>query len=253
MSLKVFSLKNKRALITGGATGIGFGISKAFVEAGAKVVITGRNEEKLRKTVDALGSPCQFLVNDITEKRKIPALIKQIENEIGPIDVLVNNAGIHHKAWAVDTSDADFERILQTNLMSVFSISRECIKYMKKRQSGSILMISSMTALFGIDRVVAYSVSKTALTGLVNTLTVEHAKDNIRINVIAPGWIASDMFHKAINADEARKQQIVNRIAMPGFGKPEDIGNAAVFLSSEAARYITGVILPVDGGATVNF
>jgi len=110
-----------------------------------------------------------------------------------------------------------------------------------------------MAGLFGIDKVVAYSVSKTALTGLVNSLVTEYSKFNVRVNAIAPGWIESNMFLNAINQDEARKQQIINRIAMDHFGKPEDIGNAAVFLSSNAAKYVTGVILPVDGGANVNF
>ena len=114
-------------------------------------------------------------------------------------------------------------------------------------------MISSMTGLFGIDRVVAYGTSKSALTGLINSLVTEYSKDNIRVNAIAPGWIESNMFLQAVEKDLPRKEKIINRIAMDHFGKTEDIGNAAVFLSSDAAKYITGVILPVDGGAVVNF
>ena len=110
-----------------------------------------------------------------------------------------------------------------------------------------------MTALFGVDRVVAYGTSKAALTGLMNNLMTEYAPFNVRINAIAPGWIESDMFLKAIESDPQRKQKIVNRIAMNGFGKPGDIGNAAIYLCSDAARYVTGVLLPVDGGASVNF
>jgi len=253
MALEAFSLAGKIALVTGGGTGIGLGISKALIDAGAKVVITGRRETVLQEAVKELGDQAFYRVNDITDKKAIPELVKDIEINIGPIHILVNNAGIHHKALAQDTSDFDFERIIQTNLLSVFSLTRECARYMLKRKSGSIIMISSMAGLFGIDKVVAYSVSKTALTGLVNTLVTEYSKSNVRINAIAPGWIEANIFLNAINQDEKRKQQIINRIAMDHFGKPEDIGNAAVFLSSEAARYITGVILPVDGGATVNF
>ncbi|WP_281226790.1 SDR family NAD(P)-dependent oxidoreductase [Flavobacterium aquiphilum] len=253
MALEAFSLAGKIALVTGGGTGIGLGISKALIDAGAQVVITGRRETVLQEAVKELGDQAFYRVNDITDKTAIPQLVKDIETNIGPIDILVNNAGIHHKALAQDTSDFDFERIIQTNLLSVFSLTRECANYMLERKSGSIIMISSMAGLFGIDKVVAYSVSKTALTGLVNTLVTEYSKSNVRVNAIAPGWIESNMFLNAINQDEKRKQQITNRIAMDHFGKPEDIGNAAVFLSSEAARYITGVILPVDGGATVNF
>ncbi|WP_010134253.1 SDR family NAD(P)-dependent oxidoreductase [Ochrovirga pacifica] len=253
MNLNVFSLKNQRVLVTGGGTGIGLGISKAMIEAGAKVVITGRREEVLQEAVEELGANASYRVNDITDRASIPVLVSDIETNEGPIDILVNNAGIHHKAWAQDTTDEDFERIIQTNLISVFSLTRECAKYMLKRKKGSIIMIGSMAGLFGIDRVIAYSASKTALTGLVNSLTAEYAKDNVRVNAIAPGWITSNMFLNAVNKDQARKQQITNRIAMDHFGTTEDIGNAAVFLSSQAAKYITGVILPVDGGATVNF
>ncbi len=251
--LKIFSLEGKTALITGGGTGIGLGIAKAMVGAGATVVITGRREDVLKNALTELGEKAHYRVNDITDKSSIPILVKDIETSIAPIDILVNNAGIHHKAWAQDTSDEDFERIVQTNLTSVFSLTRECARGMLKRKSGSILMISSMAGLFGIDRVVAYSASKTALTGLVNSLVAEYSKDNVRVNAIAPGWIESNMFLNAINKDEARKTQITNRIAMDNFGKVEDVGNAAVFLSSEGARYVTGVVLPVDGGATVNF
>ncbi|MGY3052982.1 NAD(P)-dependent dehydrogenase (short-subunit alcohol dehydrogenase family) [Pedobacter sp. UYEF25] len=253
MGLETFSLNGKIALVTGGGTGIGFGIAKAFIAAGAKVVITGRRKSVLVEATQDLGNFAHYIVNDLTDLDGIPALVENIENNIGPIDILVNNAGIHHKAWAQDTTDLDFARIIQTNLTSVFSLTRTCAKYMLRRRRGSIIMISSMTALFGIDRVVAYGVSKAALTGLVNSLVTEYSKDNVRVNAIAPGWIKSNMFLKAIDQDLARKEKITNRIAMDHFGEPEDIGNAAVFLSSEAAKYVTGVILPVDGGATVNF
>ncbi|MEM9985726.1 MAG: glucose 1-dehydrogenase [Bacteroidota bacterium] len=253
MALSAFSLRGRLALITGGGSGIGLGIARAMTEAGAEVVITGRREQVLQAAVNELGKQASYRVNDIRDKAAIPALVAEIEQNLGPIDILVNNAGIHHKALAQDTSDEDFERILQTNVMSVFALTRECARYMLERKRGSVLMIGSMAGLFGIDRVVAYGTSKTALTGLVNALVTEYSTHNLRVNAIAPGWIESNMFLNAINQDEKRKAQIVNRIAMDGFGQPSDIGNAAVFLSSDAARYVTGVVLPVDGGATVNF
>lgn len=253
MALGAFSLEGRIALVTGGGVGIGLGITKALLNAGAKVVITGRREEVLKEAVSTLGSNVFYFVNDIREKEKIPSLIEEIEKNIGAIDILINNAGIHHKALAQETSDLDFEQIIQTNLLSVFSITRECARKMLERKRGSIIMIGSMAGLFGIDRVVAYSVSKTALIGLVNSLVTEYSKYNVRVNTIAPGWIESNMFLKAIEQDQSRKEKITNRIAMDHFGEPEDIGHAAVFLSSDAAKYITGIILPVDGGATVNF
>lgn len=251
--MNIFSLKGKRALVTGGGTGIGLGISKAFIEAGAEVVITGRREEVLQDAFKELGENARYSVFDITNKKEIPAFIQDLETQFGAIDILVNNAGIHLKKFSNETTDEEFESIIQTNLLSVFSLTRECAKYMAQRKSGVILFIGSMAGIFGIDRVSAYGTSKAALTGLMQNLVTEYSKDLIRVNTIAPGWIESPMFLNAINADLARKEKITNRIAMPSYGKPADIGHTAVFLSSEAARYITGVVLPVDGGASVNF
>ena len=253
MSLNVFSLSGKTALVTGGGTGIGLGISKALLEAGAQVVITGRREEVLQDAVAELGERAAYIVFDVTDKSNIPSILASINEKFGAIDILVNNAGVHLKKAAEETSDEEFERILQTNLFSVFALTRECARQMIQRKSGSIILIGSMAGIFGVDRVVAYGTSKSALTGLMNSLVTEYSKHDVRINTIAPGWIESPMFLNAINSDPARKEKIVNRIAMPGFGTPADIGNAAVFLSSEAARYVTGVLLPVDGGAVVNF
>lgn len=241
------------ALITGGGTGIGLGIAKAFVESGARVVITGRRESVLQEACNGLGKNAHYLVFDLTNLDEIPSFVNMIEKTWGGIDILVNNAGIHLKKWAQETTDTEFERIVHTNLLSVFALTRETARGMIARKRGSIVLISSMAGLFGIDRVSAYGTSKTALIGLMNNLVTEYSKDNVRINCIAPGWIASDMFFRAIDADLERKQKIVNRIAMSGFGTPADIGNAAVFLSAESGRYVTGVVLPVDGGASINF
>jgi NAD(P)-dependent dehydrogenase (short-subunit alcohol dehydrogenase family) len=253
MGQEAFSLEGKTALITGGGTGIGLGIAKEFVNAKAKVIITGRREDVLKNACTELGDNANYIVADLSILGAIPALVTDIESEFGSIDILVNNAGIHLKKWAQETTDEEFLKIIQTNLLSVFALTREVAKGMLERKSGSIILISSMAGLFGIDRVSAYGTSKTALIGLMNNLVTEYSRDNVRINCIAPGWITSDMFLNAINQDQERKQKIVNRIALLDFGKPEDIGNAAVYLSSQAGRYVTGVVLPVDGGATVNF
>jgi gluconate 5-dehydrogenase len=143
--------------------------------------------------------------------------------------------------------------VITTNLQSVFTLSREFVKKMKERQGGSIVMISSMTGLFGMDKVVAYGTSKTGLVGMMHHLVMDCSVYNIRINTIAPGWISSDMLEAAMTSDEERKQKILNRIPFRKFGKAEDIGNAVVYLCSEAASYVTGVTLPVDGGAAFAF
>jgi gluconate 5-dehydrogenase len=202
--------------------------------------------------VSKLGPKASYIQFDISDHKNIPSFVKQIEEQHGAIDILVNNAGKHLKKLAQDTTDEEFLQVVNVNLLSVFALTRCCADYMLKRKSGCILMISSMTALFGVDRVVAYGTSKTALTGLINNLVTEYSKNNVRVNAIAPGWIESDIFFKAINGDEKRRRQIENRIAMEHFGQPQDVAHAAVYLCSEAARYVTGVVLPVDGGAAVN-
>jgi len=249
----MFSLEGKLALITGGGSGIGFYIAQCMVQAGAKVVLTGRRESVLQEAITALGSNATFFVNDVTQLETIPALVETIENQHGAIDILVNNAGINMKKFAVDVTDADFDRVVQTNLHAVFSMTRECGKRMIARKSGSIIMITSMAALYGIDRVVAYTASKSAVAGMVKALTTEFSPYNVRINAIAPGFIETPMMLTAMNGDPSRRDKAMDRTPMGTWGKPDDIGWAAVFLASQASKFITGVSLPVDGGNSVGF
>ena len=252
-SLNVFSLEGKIALVTGGGSGIGFYIAQCLAQAGARIVITGRREDVLKEALPKLGAGARYFVNDITDLKSLPALIEEIENQVGAIDILVNNAGINMKKHAVEVSDEDFDRIIQTNLHAVFSITRECGKRMVARKRGSILMITSMAALYGIDRVVAYTASKSAVGGMVKGLTTEFSPYNVRVNAIAPGFIETPMMLTAMNGDPSRRDKAMDRTPMGIWGKPDDIGWAAVFLSSEAAKFITGVSLPVDGGNSIGF
>lgn len=252
-SLNIFSLEGKIALVTGGGSGIGFYIAQCLAQAGAQLVITGRREDVLKEALPKLGADARYFVNDITDLKSLPALIESIENQVGEIDILVNNAGINMKKHAVEVSDEDFDRIIQTNLHAVFSITRECGKRMVARKRGSILMITSMAALYGIDRVVAYTASKSAVGGMVKALTTEFSPYNVRVNAIAPGFIETPMMLTAMNGDPSRRDKAMGRTPMGTWGKPDDIGWAAVFLSSEAAKFITGVSLPVDGGNSIGF
>ena len=252
--LQPFSLEGKLALITGGGSGIGFYIARCLVQAGAKVVITGRREAVLQEAVAALGDGnAHYFVNDITDLKSIPGLIESIEANVGEIDILINNAGINMKKHAIEVTDEDFDRIIQTNLHAVFSVTRECGKRMIERKRGSIIMITSMAALYGIDRVVAYTASKSAIGGMVKALTTEFSPYNVRVNAIAPGFIETPMMLTAMNGDPSRRDKAMDRTPMGIWGKPDDIGWAAVFLASEAAKFITGVSLPVDGGNSIGF
>jgi NAD(P)-dependent dehydrogenase (short-subunit alcohol dehydrogenase family) len=249
----VFSLEGKLALVTGGGTGIGLEIARCMTAAGATVVITGRREEVLRDAVEMLGESAQYLVNDITDLSSIDGLVAQIEATYGPLDILVNNAGINLKKPALEVTDEEFSRILHTNLHSVFALTRACAARMVARRQGVILMISSMAAYYGIDRVVAYAASKSAVEGMVKVLASEFSCHNVRVNAIAPGFIETEMSRKAMNSDPDRRDRAMRRTPMGAFGQPADIGHAAVFLASPAARYITGVSLPVDGGNSIGF
>ncbi|GAB3931496.1 SDR family NAD(P)-dependent oxidoreductase [Larkinella terrae] len=253
MDQTVFSLTGKLALITGGGTGIGFDIARCMVQAGATVVITGRREEPLQAAVAELGKNAHYFTNDVADLSGLEPLVEQIERAIGPIDILVNNAGINLKKPALEVTDEEFSRIIQTNLNAVFGLTRACARRMVPRRSGSILMISSMAAYYGIDRVAAYAASKSGVEGMVKVLASEFSPHNVRVNAIAPGFIETEMSKKAMGGDPDRRDRAMRRTPMGHFGKPEDIGHAAVFLSSEAARYITGASLPVDGGNSIGF
>jgi NAD(P)-dependent dehydrogenase (short-subunit alcohol dehydrogenase family) len=248
-----FRLDGQIALVTGGGTGLGLAMSKALVYAGARVVITGRREEPLRQACAELGAAAQYVPHDVNDLPSIPALVEQVEERFGPLDILINNAGVNKKQPALETSDADLAAIVQTNLFGVFALSRECGKRMVARGRGSIVMIVSMTALFGVPQVSAYGAAKSAVLGLTRLLTVELAPHGVRVNAIAPGWIDSAMSRKAFEGDPARKQRIIARTPMARIGDPEDVGGAAVFLCSPAAKFITGVVLPVDGGISIGF
>ena len=152
-----------------------------------------------------------------------------------------------------EVTDEDFQKVITTNLCSVFAMSREVVKEMLKGGSGSIINISSMAAQYGLPKVIAYSASKTALDGMTRAMAVELSPHGIRINAIAPGFIETDMTAKALNSDLERKQKVFARTPLGYMGKPADIGEAALFLASDAAKYITGVVLPVDGGNSIGF
>ncbi|GAC1373058.1 MAG: SDR family NAD(P)-dependent oxidoreductase [Hymenobacter sp.] len=249
----VFSLADQLALVTGGGTGIGLEIARCLAQAGATVVITGRREAVLRAAVESLGPAVQYFVNDITDLASIDGLVAQIEATHGPLDILVNNAGVNLKKPALEVTDEDFARILHTNLHSVFALTRACATRMVARRKGVILMISSMAAYYGIDRVVAYAASKSAVEGMVKVLASEFSAHGVRVNAIAPGFIETEMSRTAMNSDPDRRDRAMRRTPMGRFGRPEDIGHAAVFLASEAACYITGASLPVDGGNSIGF
>jgi NAD(P)-dependent dehydrogenase (short-subunit alcohol dehydrogenase family) len=248
-----FDLSGQTALITGGGTGLGFAMAKCFVASGAKVVLVGRRKEELERASASLGKNAFALVGDVTKLETAPKIIDRAEQLAGAISILVNNAGVHLKKPAVETSDTEFANVLQTHVYGAFALTREAGKRMVSRKSGSVLFTASMSSLMGLPLIVAYSAAKSAYVGIVRTLASEWGPDGLRVNAIAPGWIASDMLDQALSGDPERKVKILGRTPLKKFGEPEDIGWAAVYLCSPAAKFVTGVVLPVDGGAAIGF
>lgn len=253
MTTTMFSLEGKRALVTGGGKGLGLAIATALAKAGASVLITGRDETALERACASIGTNTAYAVLDLTKLDSIPAFIDQAVAEKGAFDILVNNAGINLKKEVLDLTDEEFDRIIKTNQYAVFSLTREVAKQMVKQGHGSIVMISSMASQYGIPKVVAYSASKSAVEGMTRALAVELSPHGVRVNCIAPGFIATDMSAKALDNDPERKQKVMSRTPMGRMGAPADIGHAVVYLCSDEANYVTGVVLPVDGGNSIGF
>lgn len=245
--------KRKLAIVTGGGSGLGLAIAEKFVQEGIEVIIAGRNQQKLDTAKQKLGDLCHAINCDVTDLSSIPLFVQAITERYGPIDILVNNAGANMKKEFTEVTDDEFQKIILTNLTAVFSMSREVVKNMLQNQSGCIINISSMAAQYGIPKVIAYSASKTAIDGMTRAMAVELSPKGIRVNAIAPGFIYSEMTATALDNDPERKAKVFGRTPMGIMGQPIDIGEAAYFLSSDAAKFITGIVLPVDGGNSIGF
>lgn len=248
-NLTPFSLEGETALITGGGSGLGLGIARCFVKAGARVILVGRREGVLATACAELGDSASFVAHDVTDLAAAESLIKQLP----PVTILVNNAGVHLKKGAVDTTPVEFNTVLQTHVLAAHALTRAVLPGMIERGHGNVLFTASMASLFGIPKVVAYAAAKSAHLGMVRTLAAEVSSFGVRINAIAPGWIDSDMMRNALSGDPARRDKILGRTPMNRFGDADDIGWAAVYLCSAAAKFVTGAVLPVDGGASIGF
>lgn len=253
MDASAFRLDDKLALVTGGGTGLGLGICQAIVEAGGRVVITGRRDAVLQEACATLGASAVPIRHDVQDLASIPALVQRIEEQHGPLAILVNNAGNHLKKPAVDTSDAELANVMQTHFFGAYALSREVGKRMIGRRSGAVVMMCSMTSLFGVPAVSAYGAAKSALLGLTRALAVEYSPHGVRVNAIAPGWFNTELNRRAYEGDPGRLQKILGRTPLGSLGEPLDVGRAAVYLCSPAAKFVTGVVLPVDGGASIGF
>jgi 2-dehydro-3-deoxy-D-gluconate 5-dehydrogenase len=243
-----FDLTGKIALVTGANTGIGKAIALALAAAGADLAAVGRSPAT--ETVESartMGRRAEVITADLSTIAPIPALVDDVEAKLGPVDILVNNAGIIRRADAVDFTEADWDAVIDTNLKSVFFLSQAVGRGMIERGGGKIINIASMLTFQGGVRVPSYTASKSGVGGLTKLLANEWTGKGVQVNAIAPGYIATNNT-AALQADESRNRSILERIPAGRWGRPEDLGGAAVFLASSASDYVTGHILAVDGG-----
>jgi NAD(P)-dependent dehydrogenase (short-subunit alcohol dehydrogenase family) len=253
MSLDVFKLEGRVALITGGNRGLGFAMAKALAEAGASVIVTSRQEERAMKSATTLaeitGQHTMGIAVDMTETAQIETMIQSVVKEFGRIDILVNNAGINIRKPVEELDEASWDLIQDTNLKAPFLCSRVAARYMKEQRYGRIINLSSMLGLVALPERSAYCSSKGGLIQLTRVLALEWASHNITVNALCPGPIATELNIPVMNNPQAN-QFFLNHIALGRWGQPEELGGAVVFLASDASSFMTGAALVIDGGWT---
>jgi len=243
-----FDLTGRVAIVTGANTGIGQGIALALAEAGADLALVGRSPaEDTAYKAEQLGRRAILVPADLSTIAPVGDVVDRTLAELGGLDILVNNAGIIRRADAVDFSEADWDAVIDTNLKSVFFLCQAAGRQMIAQGRGKIVNIASMLSFQGGIRVPSYTASKSGVAGLTKLLANEWAAKGVNVNAIAPGYIATNNT-AALQADESRNRQIMERIPAGRWGDPSDLGGAAVFLASDASDYVNGHILAVDGG-----
>lgn len=247
--LERFSLKGKTAFITGSSRGLGAGMAKALAEAGANVAIHGSRAvpESTQKMLSNVGANQISLVGDVRDGAVCVRLIGEVVNHFGRIDILVNNAGTIRRAPAVEHSDEDWQTVIDTNLTSVFRLTKHAGRHMLAQGSGKAINIASLLTFQGGITVPSYAAAKGGVGQLTKAFANEWAARGINVNAIAPGYMATDNT-EALRANPERSRQILERIPAGRWGCPEDMAGAVVFLASSASDYVHGQVLAVDGG-----
>ena len=244
-------LKDKTAIITGGGSGIGLATARAFCKEGAKVILFGRRKEKLISAADELGNSVLIVQGDMTHNDDLNQLINKTLNNFKSIDILVNSAGLYNGAPLHEISDSQWDGIMDINIRSIFQLTRRVLPIMMAQKSGSIVHISSILGLIAVPQVAAYNVSKGALNQFSRSIAVEYGSYGIRSNSICPGLIETDMTADLMK-DASLMQEWSKEYPIGRFGKPEDVASACLFLASDESSFITGTVLPVDGGFTAH-
>lgn len=252
MSLSLFSLEGKIALVTGSGQGIGLALAEGLSDAGAHVVLNGRDKAKLERAQQALaaaGRKASIAPFDVTDQKAVEAGIAMIEAEIGPIDILINNAGMQKRAPITEFPVDGWHEVINTNLHSVFYVTQAVTKRMVPRRRGKIISIGSVMSELGRATIIPYTASKGAVKMMTRGLAAELGKHNIQANAIGPGYFATEI-NAALIADEAFSNWVCSRTPAGRWGETKELAGAAIFLSSAASDYVNGHLLMVDGGLT---
>ena len=254
MSTALFDLTGKRALITGSSQGKGFALAKGLSAAGASIVLNGRDAAKLDKAADALrneGAVVDVLVFDVTDHLAVKAAVDGFEAETGPIDILVNNAGMQHRTALEDFPADAFERLLQTNIASVFHVGQACANHMIKRKAGKIVNIASVQTALARPGIAPYTATKGAVANLTKGMATDWAQYGLTCNALAPGYFDTPL-NAALVADPDFSAWLAKRTPAGRWGNVEELVGACIFLSSNASTFVNGHCLFVDGGITAS-
>ena len=248
--LKSFSLEGKTAIVTGAGKGIGKAIATAIAEAGANVMLVARTESDLQQVQQEIGTDrVDYSVTDITDRKQIQAAVEKTTERFGSIDILVNNAGMNIRSSLADASDEEWHKIMDTNAQSVFMFSQEAVK--KMEGAGSIINVSSVGGERALKTGVVYAASKAAIIQMTKVMAMEWGPDNIRVNAIGP-WYFKTPLTEGLLSDEAYLNSILAVTPLKRVGELPEVASPVVFLASDAASYITGQTLFIDGGMSIH-
>src|SRR6202453_2630133 len=252
IDVNLFDLTGKVAIVTGGNGGIGLGIAQGLAQAGAKIAILGRNTEKSQMAAQWLqaqvGAEALVVTGDVGKAEDVDRSIAEITKHFGRIDILFNNAGMNIRTQPEEVSLAEWQEVINTNLTSAFLMSKAVYPLMKKGGGGKIVNIGSMTSIFGSPFASAYAATKGGIVQLTKSLALAWAKDNIQVNSILPGWFDTELTEKAREQIPGLHERVLGRIPVGRWAKPADMAGTAIWLSSQASDYVTGIAIAVDGG-----